>query len=423
MFRVVYYQWISMAKRPIELQQRPEVRQYLLPSLTYYLKLLELPNLELDETVQQELDTNPVLEESTNEPEEPAAKSLQEQKNDLNEFSILDLFAGDANIPYGTYEHADDSELYDPLENAPAQDDKLFGHLMRQAERKFKGKDLEIAELIISCVDDDGRLTSPLEELAQNGFELTDVSRIRKEILHFDPAGCAWLDIKEPLLAQLEKMGYGPESVECILVRECLPSMKNNHEELMSRLGVGEELINKARKVIMKLDPKPGLQFSGAPLKYVLPDFIIYWRDNSLVARLNDENTYRVRVRSQYLEKVKNPSSVPPEELEFIKQRLQAAQNLIFAIEQRRKTLLRILNSVLEYQRDYFEKGPSFLKPLTMVDFARQLGVNPSTISRALANKYLECPWGIHKMKFFFTAPIGTSDKRHVFEKIKEIVA
>jgi RNA polymerase sigma-54 factor len=141
-----------------------------------------------------------------------------------------------------------------------------------------------------------------------------------------------------------------------------------------------------------------------------------------LVGALNEENAPRVRIRRQYLEIMKHKAGVPKDQVTFVRQRVQSAQNLIMAIEQRRRTLCRILNGILEYQHDFFERGYNYLKPMTMTEFARQLNVNPSTISRALANKYLESPWGIHRMKFFFTAAVGHTDKRIIFKRIKEIV-
>jgi RNA polymerase sigma-54 factor len=154
----------------------------------------------------------------------------------------------------------------------------------------------------------------------------------------------------------------------------------------------------------------------------VNPDFIIRWSDNKLCANLNDESPPRIRVRREYLQMLRNRKNIPKEQLDFVRQKIQAAQNFIMAIEQRRKTLHRIINGILEYQHEFFERGYSHLKPITMTEFARQLSVNPSTISRALASKYLESPQGIHQLKFFFTAAVGHTDKRIIFQKIKEIV-
>ncbi|MEO0141771.1 MAG: RNA polymerase factor sigma-54 [candidate division WOR-3 bacterium] len=406
--------------RDKSIYQETSLRYFLLPSLTYYLKLLALPNVELEGLIQAEIDSNPLLEEITPEPELEDTQMVKKQEN-IDELGILDLYTGDSTI-------TDDSNIeeeFDPMENIPAQNDKLYDYLMRQAERKFKDRDLEIAELIISNIEDDGYLAVSPEELSQGDYKIEDIQRIRKEIQLFDPPGCAWREIKEALLAQLEKLGYPQDSVEYIIVRDYLPLLNhtNGDREILKKLNIGEERLNGAKRVLMKLDPRPGLRYSSAPSGYIIPDFIISWQDDNLVAQVNDDNIPRIRIKAQYIEKIKHPENLTSEELEFLKKKLQSAKNLIVAIEKRRKTLSKIINNLLEYQREYFLKGPNYLKPITMVEFAKRLGVNPSTVSRAVANKYIESPRGIHKAKFFFTAPIGNKmDKRYVMEKIKEII-
>jgi RNA polymerase sigma-54 factor len=412
-------------ERRSELQYRPELRHYILPTLKYYLKLIELPNLEIETYLRHELESNPILEEvSTDTPGESEEGAGAEEENapqdekETEEFNIAELFA---DAPGIAYESRPDE--MDPLDNVPAQGDKLNDYLLRQAWIVFQDQDLEIARLIISSIEDDGFLSASPEEIASEGYDIGDVLRIIKRIQLFDPIGCAWRDKKEPLLIQLEALGCGPGSIECTLVREYLKDIKNNrYQDILKALNIDEKRFLKARELILKLDPKPGWRYSNVASGYVSPDFVIGWRDNRLIAHLNEDTMPRVRLRRQYVEILKNPKGVPREQLDFIKQRARAAQHLIIAIEQRRRTMLRILDALLEYQHGFFEKGYNYLKPITMTDFAHQLSVNPSTISRALANKYIESPQGIHKLKFFFSAPIGDTDKRIVFQKIQEIV-
>jgi len=410
-----------MSKREYKLQHRNEVKQLILPALIHYLKLLELPNLELENTIREELEENQLVEEISQELEEPETREdtkVKEDVKEVNEFDILELFAEERSISYENPE-----EQSDPLDNVPANDDILYNCLMRQAMMEFKDKELEIAILVISNIEEDGHLAATPEELSKEGYEIAIITKIIKRIQHFEPIGCAWCDIREPLLVQLKVMGYKDDSPEYILVRDHLKDLMNNNiRNIMSKFNITEEQLLKAKKVIMKLNPKPGWRYSNEPSKYVMPDFIVYWQDNKLVASLNDQSIPHIRIKNQYLEMLKSPKNIPPEQLEFIKQKALSAKNLIIAIEQRRKTLTRIINSLLEHQRDFFEKGYSYLKPITMTDFAKQLNVNPSTISRAIANKFLESPWGIHKLKFFFNVPVGNTDKRVIFGKIKEII-
>ncbi len=408
-----------------ELQFRPELRHYILPTLKYYLKLIELPSLEIETFIRHELEANPLLEETpTDVASESEESEISEDENTpedlkkIEEFNIAELFS---DVP--SVVHDSNPDQYDPLENVPARGDGLNDYLLRQAFTAFQDEDLEIARLVISNIEEDGYLSASPEEIAGEGYDINVVIRIIKRIQRFDPVGCAWRDKKEPLLIQLEALGCDTDSVECILVRDYLKDIKSTrYREIVKALKIDEKRFLKAREIVLKLDPKPGWRYSNVASGYVSPDFIIRWRDNRLEAVLNDDTVPRVRLRRQYVEVLKNPKGVPREQLDFIRQRARAAQHVIIAIEQRRKTMVRILDNLLDYQREFFEKGYSYLKPITMTEFARQLSVNPSTISRALANKYIESPQGIHKLKFFFNAPLGDTDKRIIFQKIQEIV-
>ncbi len=414
------------------LQFRHELRQYILPTLTYYLKLVELPNLELETIVRHELEVNPLLEEmppeAASEAEQAESETTEKEKTKeetkeenkaTNELNILELFAEDSNLTsYGRID-----EDFNPIDNVAAEGEQLYDCLLRQARREFSGQELEIAELVIDNIEENGCLACAPDELTTHGYEIACILKVIKRIQRFDPVGCAWCDPKEPLLVQLEVLGFDEASVEYILVRDYFKDLNSNRrKEIMRALNIDEKRYNEARETITKLDPKPGWRFSATPSRYVSPDFIVRWSDNRLVAHLNDESVPRIRIRRQYLEILKNPKNVPSEQLAFIKQRCQAAQNILIAIEQRRKTLNRIIEGIMEYQREFFESGYEHLRSITMTEFARQLSVNPSTISRAIANKYLESPWGIHKLKFFFTAPVGHTDKPHILNKIKEII-
>ncbi|OGC39399.1 RNA polymerase sigma-54 factor [candidate division WOR-3 bacterium RBG_13_43_14] len=419
-----------MYRKRNELRQQPELRQTFLPTLVYYLRLIELPNLELDVYLRQEIESNPMLEESSTDEinneniEEPVFDDREEEipekekREQENEFDIAELFADE---PAQTTFNFD--EYRDPIDNIADEGERLYDLLLRQARSQFEGIDLEIAELVIVNINEDGHLATGPEEIAGKEYSIDQVKNIIKQIQRFDPVGCAWQDPRDPLMIQLAELGFDENSVECQLVRDHLKELQSNHnDELMKKLSITETQLLKAKEMILKLDPKPGWRCSNARSKYVSCDFIVRWRENNLIGHLNDEYIQRIRIKRQYREILKNPNGVNKEELAFIKHKLQSAQNLIIAIEQRRKTLNRILEGILEFQKDFFRVGYDYLKPMTMTEFARQLNVNPSTISRALANKYLESPWGIHSMKFFFKPAVADTDKRIIFNKIKDII-
>ena len=324
-----------------ELQYRPELKQYMLPTLVYYLKLIEIPNIELENYLRQEIETNPLLEEEQQEAEPENDESENEteaedakESNENIDMSLLELFAEDTKI-----NSSKEDRQFDPLDNVPAQDERLYDILMRQARAIFDDEEMKIAEAIISNIEEDGHLTIPPKEIGAGKFTLQDVLDVLKKIQHFEPVGCAWCDIREPLLVQLYHLGYDENSVECILVRDHLKNLKSNHpKEILKKLKIDEARFDQAKEVIMTLDPKPGWRCSGTTSRYVSPDFIIRWQDNELCAILNEERRPRIRIRRQYLDMVKSKGSAPKEEIEFIKQRIQAAHNLIIAIDQRRKT-------------------------------------------------------------------------------------
>ncbi len=414
-----------MKRHGHELQYRPELKQYMLPTLVYYLKLIEIPNLELENYLRQEIETNPLLEETQQESEsendDDESESTDEESNESDEnidLNLLELFAEDTKTNFNK-----EDRQFDPLDNVPAQGERLYDLLLRQARATLDDDEMEIAELIISNIEEDGHLTISPEEIGGGRFTHQDILSVLKKIQHFEPIGCAWCDATEPLLIQLCHLGYDENTIEYILVRDHFKNLRGNHpKEIMKNLNIDEARFDKAKKIIMTLDPKPGWRCSGATSRYVSPDFIVRWQDNKLCAILNEERNTRIRVRRQYIDMIRAKGNAPKEEIEFIKKRIQSAQNLIIAIDQRRKTLTRIINSILDYQHEFFEKGYNYLKPITMTEFAKQLNVNTSTISRALANKYLESPLGIHKLKFFFTAAVADTDKRIIFKKISEIV-
>jgi|UniRef100_A0A7C4TID7 RNA polymerase sigma-54 factor len=400
-----------MAEKSTNLTQGLKLTPSLIHTLAYYLKLLEMPSIELEVLIRDELDRNPLLEEVEEESE-----ATEVETENKEEFELLDLYASDDifSLPQDS-----DEEKPDPFENTPAHNDRLYDHLMRQAKRKLSERELEIAELIISNLDEDGYLTLAPEELAGEDYSIEEIEKIRRIIQSFEPVGCAWRDVREPLIAQLIHLGYAPDSVECRLVRDCLKYLRTgNLKQCQEILNVDEKRIIQAKQVIMKLDPKPGLQYSTIDPPYVYPDFIVYWQDNDLDVRLNEENIPRIRIKKEYLEKIKQDS----EDAEFVREKLKSAQNLIRAIEKRRKTLTKIIKALLDYQKDYFLKGEGYLKSITIADFAKQLGMNPSTVSRAISGKYIESPRGIHKLKFFFSAPVANTEKAFIFDKIKEAI-
>ena len=219
-----------MKRRGQELHHRPELRQYMLPTLVYYLKLIELPNLEVETYLRHEIESNPMLEETVsdnsddNESGDPEEGDGSVDKEiDMDDISFMELFSEATQLPTDRKEYD-----FDPIENVPAQDDRLYDILMRQARDAFTGNDLELAQFIISNIEDDGYLAITPEDICTNGYIMDNVTAIIAAIQHFDPIGCAWRDVREPLLIQLSHAGYSEDSIEYMLVRDYFKELQCN---------------------------------------------------------------------------------------------------------------------------------------------------------------------------------------------------
>ncbi len=395
-----------------ETELREELRLIPSPKLIQFLNLLQLPIVELELLIRKELETNPCLEE--------VVEVSEEKHSSSEEYDIVDFFSED-NYPQPTEKRRFDG---DPLENIPAPFSRLGEELTRQAKSIFNPDQLKIAEFVIINLNDDGFLLLSPEEIASSlDVLLEEVNVIIDTISHFNPVGCAKRSVQESFLVQLAEQGYDEESLEYVIIRDHFNELcGSKRKNLLKKLNIDVEKLNEVMKIIGGLEQRPGRKFFSAQPGYVNPDFSVEWQEGNIVAIHNDEYLPRVRLKSRYIEIIKNPDQFSEDELKFVRKKLKSAHFFLTAIEQRRMTLNRIINKIIEHQHDFFEKGYDFLKPITMTEMAQQLGVNVSTISRAIQGKYVESPWGIHELKFFFSAPVYDMDKRIILSKIEEFI-
>jgi RNA polymerase sigma-54 factor len=398
-----------------EHQLREELRLVPSPKLIQFLTLLQMPTVELEQLIRRELESNPVLEEAA----EPA-KEKSDSEESTEEYSSAELLGYDV-LPQPS---APAGDGYDLLENVPAPMSKLGEELLRQARSVFGPDQLRIAEFVIGNLTDDGFLLLGDEEIATTvGAPVGDVVNVVELIGHFNPVGCARRSLRESFLSQLEEQGYDAECVEYLMVRDHFDDLTGSRRKnMLKSLGITAERCGEALKVIGGLEMRPGRKFFTPPPGYVNPDFTVQWQDGKLWAAYNDDYLPRVRLRPKYVEMMRNPEGFADDELKFMRKKVKSAHLFLTAIEQRRLTLNRIINRILEYQDEFFEKGYEFLKPMTMTELAAKLGVNVSTVSRAIQGKYVESPWGIHELKFFFSAAVCDMDKRLILTKIREYI-
>src|SRR5215471_11897936 len=429
----------------VKLGQDLRLRQQLVmtPQLQQAIKILQLSLPELETVVQTELEQNPMLEPLDQSPAEAAReaeapdgdgvvaaaederlgaepeatppegppKTLETEAHDAAvELKELDGLAKlDWNDYLETYSNnwqesapADSEDDHrSALENTSTRRRTLEDYLMWQLGlTSLSEADQRIAATIIYNLNDDGYLETPLDELAQQ-LETTagEVERVLKRVQRFDPPGCAARDLRECLLLQLENLGM-EGSLAARIVRERLDLLeKHRYSEISKQFGVSVEMVGQAHKIIAMLEPKPGRDYGGEEPTYVVPDVYIHKIGNEYIVTLNRDAVPRLRIAGYY-QRVMNDSNSAPETREYLQERLRSAKWLVKSIYQRQQTIFKVANSIVKFQRAFFNHGISQLKPLVLKDVAEDIGMHESTISRATANKYAHTPQGIFELKF-----------------------
>ncbi len=399
------------------------------PQLQQAIKLLQLSRLELVQSVAQELTENPVLEELTVEPGDespegegetitesaapepipeaaPEREETSELKNDLELGPQWDEYLnemGDGR-DYG-YAEADDKELpsYDQtLTRLPSLSDHLVWqlHLSTSDPELVKG-----GEWIIGNLDDDGYLRATLDELAvQAGIAPQPMERALALVQTFDPLGVGARSLQECLLIQLKHLDLQGSLAERIVKDHLSDLEKRKYPQIAKALNVTpQEVMEASHIIIHELEPKPGRPFLPSDTNYVTPDVYVFKVEERYVVQLNDEGLPRVRINPYYRKLLTHKDSVDKVTKEYIEERLRSAQWLIKGMEQRSKTIYKVAESIVNFQRDFLDQGISHLKPMVLKDVAEDIGMHESTISRVTTNKYMHTPQGIFPMKFFFT--------------------
>jgi RNA polymerase sigma-54 factor len=415
------------------LGQRPEL--VIQPGLIQSLKLLMEPVLNLEMIIRQRLSDNPLLEEvesqetpdeipvSTPEPDQREDK--QPEKIDWQEFLGEDHeFLRDGG--YRDYSvHTDD----DYPETVSISEESLFEHLMLQlGYTKLDDKQKEIGSYIIGNINDAGFLTVSVEDMAAElKVETAAVADVLKVIKTFDPTGIGSGDLRECLIAQLEEQGL-QGTLAWIIVDQHLKNLENKSVMQLSKiLDTTPEKIDQALKVIRTLSPRPATgRFSRAATP-IVPDLIVDKIGDELVIFHNDKNLPQLRINQSYRNLIKRGTTAPEQTKIYIKEKLEQARWLINAINQRRSTMINVMQAIVDDQREFFESGESFLKPLTMEQIADRVGMNVATISRVASGKYVQTPLGMYEIKYFFNTGVTTDSgddlpKRVVKTKIEEII-
>ncbi len=422
----------------IGLHLRQKQQLVMTPKLQQALKLLQMPSIELQQMLKQEIMENPLLEEieeyeeiveesdekesADGDGKEEAAQEEADTKPDGGE-------AGEEQVDWDEYFNAgfelgragaEEEQPEEFFEKVPVAKQTFTDQLMGQLRIATDDpKMLALGDYIIGSLDDSGYLTCDLEEVAGTfGVPLEDVDRVLELIQAFDPPGVGARNLQECLLLQLHFRGED-DTLAAAVIRDHFDEFKQKkYVEIARKLKVSVQDIQDQCKVISTLDPKPGLEVVVEDPKYVIPDLVVESIDGKYVVYLNDRNVPRLRVSQHYhdelMREVRNGDS---EAREFINARLKSARWLIQTIEQRRRTMVKVMECIVRKQREFFDKGTAYLKPLTLQQVASEIGMHESTVSRVTTNKYVQTPRGVFELKFFFSSSLGTQDGGEVSAK------
>lgn len=412
------------------------------PSLQQAIKLLPLARLELQNYLAQEMQVNPVLEETVTQQEdeeydaesemEKAEEQAAEKEEKGKENGVNDTFDYEAffrdyfDLSYTPFTSPEITE-YPSYENTLVNPTSLTGHLEWQLGLSSPPEPINgIVREIIGNLDENGYLKVPLDEISQaNGYEMKDVEKALDIVQHLDPIGVGARDLKECLMIQVHHYGYTGTPVETI-ISEHLDLLRNhNYNELAKKLKCSMDDVELWVDHVKHLDPMPGLKFSSSRPQYVTPDVYVVKVDGDYKILLDDDGIPKLRINPIYRRMMDESNS--PETIEYIKDKIKSALWLIKSIDQRQKTIYKVAESIVRHQRSFLDYGIEFLKPLILKTVAEDIGMHESTVSRAVTNKYMHTPQGVFEMKFFFHSSLSNSrgvdvSSLSIKERLKKII-
>lgn len=406
-----------MAGPGMHQSQNLSLQQVLAPQLQQSLLILQAPLLELRNLVQQEMETNPVLEELSNEigsetADETKTAADEEFKEEFDQLAKLDEEWRDYMAQSSSYSSRsqDEEEKRQFFLDSISTQETLQQHLMGQLNQTvLDGDDRKTAEVIIGNIDDSGFLQSTPEDMAMNtGIPQEDFENMLTLVQSFYPPGVGARDLRECLLIQLKREGR-QNSLEYKIISEYMQDLgKRRFPEIARRMGLSVEQVQKCANNIAQLDPRPGQIFAESPQNYVLPDVTVEKIDGEYQIILNGEQIPHLRISNTYKDIMSGDGS-GSEVKDYIRDKIRSGKFLIKSIHQRQQTISNIAHEIVKRQREFLDHGSSHLKPMTMVQIADIVGVHETTVSRAISGKYMSTPQGVYEMKYFFTPGYKTS--------------
>ena len=429
----------------IELRQHLKLAQQLImtPQLQQAIKLLQLSRLELLETISQELQSNPLLEEGQEAEAESGDQAAEvdsaNREANVSEVTIdekpkedfdWEEYLGEYTSGPRVRVEREESRELPAIESRLVKKPSLDAHLLWQLYlSSASDAQKEIGTLIIGNLDQDGYLKATSAEIAEMaGCDESCVEEVLNLVQAFDPPGIAARDLQECLLIQGKILELEDDLVINIITNHLHDLEIRNYHSIVKATGRKPEEIKEAIDLITGLDPKPGKQYDEEEIQYISPDIYVYKVDNEFVILLNEDGMPKLRISPFYREALSKDGDVSDQAREYIQGKLRSAAWLIKSIHQRQRTIYRVAESIIKFQRDFFDKGIAHLKPLVLRDVAEDLSMHESTISRVTTNKYMHTPRGVFELKYFFNSSIssftgGAVASESVKERIRQLVA
>ena len=427
----------------LELRQQLKLSQQLImtPQLQMAIKLLQLSRLELMDTIRQELEENPALEEVQDTSVEDAAPEPMDAKaadpepvkevtidenitNDIDWNNYLDEYNSPGRITFESEKRETPS-----FESFVAPKESLPDHLLWQLLMTSPSPEEEqIGSLIAGNLNSDGYLDAPIENIiAASGSSPEKVEAVLRLMQSFDPIGVCARDLQECLLLQASQMGLDGTLVTEIIANHLNHLENKNFKAICRLLKVGFDEVVSAVGVIRGMEPRPGREFSSEEPHYITPDIYVHKLGDEFVIMLNDDGMPKLRVNAFYKNAMKRGEPIPENAKDYVQDKMRSAAWLIRSIHQRQKTIYKVMESILKYQREFFEQGVAHLKPMVLRDVAEDIEMHESTVSRVTTNKYAHTPQGIFELKYFFNSSInrvhgGTVASASVQEKIRQLI-
>jgi RNA polymerase sigma-54 factor len=431
-------------------------RLVMTPSLQQAIKLLQMTRMELETTVAQELEANPVLEEIEEgideeetppvpEPEAPAPLDSEvrpdaevAQREKLEQVA-LEAYLGDAWGDDGFEPGEWEEREAPPIENTLTREPDLYDHLLWQIHMSdFAPREREIAELIVGNLDPDGFLVASVEEIAKLGGEEdsrepwseAEVAAVLDRVRRLDPPGIGCSNLRESLVLQLDLTAEPAESIaRRILAENWDAFLRRQYPQIARALGIPLPELEPAIERIKALETRPGRQYTNERAHYIEPDVHVIKVGDDYVIQLNDDGLPRLRISRAYRRMLQQMRAEgrQSEAQQFISEKMRSAVWLIKSLDQRQRTIYKVSDSIVRQQREFLDRGIDYLRPMVLRDVAEDIGMHESTVSRVVSNKYMHTPRGLFPLKFFFHSGIDRDygediSSLTVKRKIKQLI-